>query len=57
MAWNEGCRLNPARGAADHLDDARLTDAFASMMTTTGPALRNLKQRATGAAAPLHASS
>jgi len=57
MAWNEGCRLNPARGAADHLDDTRVADAFASMMTNTGRALRNLKQRAPGAAAPLHASS
>jgi hypothetical protein len=57
MAWNDGCRLNPARGAADHLDDTRVADAFASMMTNTGRALRNLKQRATGTAAPLHASS
>ncbi len=51
MAWNEGCRLNPARGAVDHLDDTRVADAFASMMTNTGRALRNLEQRATGAAA------
>jgi len=57
MAWNEGCRLNPARGAAEHLDDSRVADAFASMMTNTGRALRNLKQRATGAAEPLYASS
>jgi len=47
MAWNEGCRLNPARGAANHLDDSRVVDAFASMMTNTGRALRNLKQRTT----------
>ena len=46
-AWNEGCRLNPARGATDHLDDTRVADAFASMMTNTGRALRNLKQRTT----------
>jgi hypothetical protein len=51
FAWNEGCRLNPARGASEHLDDARVTDAFASMMTKTGPALRNLRQRAAGATA------
>lgn len=56
MAWNEGCRLNPARGAADHLDDPRVADAFASMMTNAGRALRNLQQRATGAAGPLYAS-
>src|SRR5690349_16415483 len=30
MAWNEGCRLNPARGAADHIDDTRVANAFAS---------------------------
>lgn len=57
MAWHERCRLNPARGAADHLDDARVADAFASMMTNTGRALRNLKQRATGAAASQYAGS
>jgi hypothetical protein len=57
MAWNEGCRLNPARGAAEHLDDPRVVDAFASMMTNTGPALRNLKQRVTGAAAAQYAGS
>ena len=57
MAWNEGCRLNPARGAADHLDDTRVADTFASLMTNTGRALRNLKQRATRAVEPLHASS
>jgi hypothetical protein len=56
-AWNEGCRLNPNRGAGDHLDDPRVTGAFASMMTNTGRALRNLKQRVKGAAAPLQASS
>ena len=49
LAWNEGCRLNPARGALDHLDDARVGDALASMMTNTGRALRNLKQRLTAA--------
>jgi hypothetical protein len=55
MAWNDGCRLNPARGAADHLDDGRVADAFASMMTNSGRALRNLAQRARGTAAPLEA--
>ena len=55
MAWNAGCRLNPIRGAEDHLDDTRVADAFASVMTNTGRALRNLKQRATAAAAPGHA--
>ena len=53
FAWNEGCRLNPARGASERMDDARVADAFASMMTNIGPALRNLKQRTAGAAAPV----
>ena len=48
MAWNEGCRLNPARGAADHFDDTRVADAIASMMTNTGLAMRNLKQHCVG---------
>ncbi|HYL07379.1 MAG TPA: NAD(P)-binding protein [Candidatus Udaeobacter sp.] len=56
-AWNAGCRLNPNRGAEKHLDDTRVADAFASMMTNTGRALRNLKQRSTASAAPLHAGS
>ena len=45
MAWNESSRLNPARGAAGHLDDPRVGDAVASMMTNTDRALRNLKER------------
>lgn len=48
LAWNESCRLNPARGAADHFDDSRVSEAFASIMTNTGRALRNLKQQAAG---------
>jgi hypothetical protein len=48
MGWNESCRLNPARGAADHLGDPRVADALASMMSNTDRALRNLKQRPIG---------
>ena len=51
LSWNENCRLNPARGAAQHLDDPRVAAAFASMMTNTGPALRNLSRRVMGAPA------
>jgi hypothetical protein len=51
MAWNEGCRLNPARGASQHVDDPRVVEAFTSIMTSTGPALRNLRQRTAGATA------
>lgn len=56
VAWNEGCRLNPAKGASNHLDDARVADAVASMMNNTGRALRNLKQRIAGASVPQPAS-
>jgi hypothetical protein len=51
VAWNEKCRLNPASGAAQRLDDPRVAAAVASLMTNTGPALRNLKRRAMGAPA------
>jgi len=51
ITWNENCRLYPGRGAAQRLDDPRVASAFASLMTNTGPALRNLKQRAMGAPA------
>jgi len=46
-AWNEQCRLNPARGATDHLGDPRVETAFASLAANTGPALRNLEQLTT----------
>ncbi|MET0901701.1 MAG: NAD(P)-binding protein [Acidimicrobiales bacterium] len=41
-AWTEACRLNPSQGAAEHVDDPRVTDALASMGTSLGPALENL---------------
>jgi hypothetical protein len=43
-AWTERCRLNPARGAGDHLDDPRVTDAFASLGVNLGPAMENLER-------------
>ena len=46
-AWTEQCRLNPARGAADHLDDPQVQTAFESLATNMGPALRNLEQLTT----------
>lgn len=48
-AWAEGCRLNPASGAARRLDDPQIGAAFASLMTNFGPAMKNLARR--GAAA------
>jgi hypothetical protein len=51
-AWNEACRLNPARGAAARVDDPRVPDAFASLGAHIGAALRNLADRVgTGATA------
>lgn len=44
-AWTEACRLNPSRGAADHLDDPRVRGAFASLANHVGPAMRNLAHR------------
>ena len=41
-AWIEACRLNPARDAAAHLDDPRVTDAFTVMGDHFFPALENL---------------
>lgn len=45
-SWNEGCRLNPARGAADHLDDPRIAEALASMGANFGTAMKNLPRLA-----------
>jgi hypothetical protein len=46
-AWNEASRLNPGRGALDHLDDPKVLSALTSLGANIGPALRNL-QRLTG---------
>ncbi len=43
-AWTEGSRLNPARGAADHLDDPRVSTAFASLGSNLGAAIDNLER-------------
>ena len=40
--WNEACRLNPGRGAFDHMDDPRIPAAFASMGANLEPAMNNL---------------
>ncbi len=40
--WTDQCRLNPARGAADHLDDPDVEAAFTSLVVNTAPALDNL---------------
>jgi hypothetical protein len=43
-AWNRTCRLDPARDAVAHLDDARVADAFRTMAADLGPALTNLQR-------------
>ena len=49
--WAESCRLNPASGAAQRLDDPQIGAAFASLMTNFGPAMKNLARRGTAARA------
>jgi hypothetical protein len=46
-AWNEQCRLDPARGAAHHLDEPQVQAAFTTIATNMGPAMSNLQQLAT----------
>ena len=46
--WNERCRLNPARGAAERLDDPQVLAAFTSLAEDMGPALENLARAVTG---------
>ena len=48
-AWNEGCRLNPGRGASEHLDDPQVMAAFTSLAEHMGPALENLARVTTEA--------
>jgi NAD(P)-binding Rossmann-like domain len=43
-AWTERCRLNPVRGAAEHLDDPAVQEAFTSVATNIGPAMENLER-------------
>ena len=51
--WNQSCRLNPARGAAERMaDDPELIAAFSSLVTAVGPTLRKLGGRTGLAAAP-----
>jgi hypothetical protein len=50
-AWTEGCRLNPARGAAERMDDPAVSSAFTRLAVQLEPALANLSQRLGGPAA------
>jgi hypothetical protein len=51
-AWNAGCRLDPARAAAERADDPDVASAFAAIADGIGPAMRNLSERIDAAAAP-----
>ena len=41
-AWAEACRLNPAHGAMDRLDDPLVLSGFEQMAAAIGPAMDNL---------------
>jgi hypothetical protein len=43
-AWTERCRLNPARGAAERLDDPKVQEAFTSLAGNFGTAIQNLER-------------
>lgn len=43
-AWNNACRLNPARGAVDHLDDPQVLAALVSLGENLAPAMLNLER-------------
>lgn len=46
LTWNQACRLNPARGAAERMaDDPALVAAFSAVLAGVGPALRHLAGR------------
>jgi hypothetical protein len=42
--WTERCRLNPARGATEHLDDPKVREAFTSLGANIGSAMQNLER-------------
>jgi hypothetical protein len=51
-AWNAGCRLDPARAAAEQAADPTVGSAFASIADNIGRALQNLTDRTAAAGAP-----
>jgi hypothetical protein len=48
-AWNAQCRLDPARGAIDHINEPTVQSAFESLVANTGPAISNLERIAASA--------
>jgi hypothetical protein len=51
-AWSESSRLNPARGAVDHMDDPRVPAAFASISANIGLAMSNIERLVASASGP-----
>jgi hypothetical protein len=47
--WSAASRLNPARNALDHIDDADVSESLAFMIEHTRDALENLERVTTGA--------
>jgi hypothetical protein len=43
--WTDASRLNPSKGATDHLDDPRVPAAFEAIVGNIGAALTNLARR------------
>lgn len=44
-AWSESNRLNPASGARERMGEREIADAFTSLLTSFGQAMRNLVAR------------
>jgi hypothetical protein len=45
VAWNAGCRLDPARAAAQHASDPQVVAAINAIATSFGAAMHNLARR------------
>jgi NAD(P)-binding Rossmann-like domain len=54
--WTDGCRLNPARGAAERFGEPQVADAFMVLAENIEPAMANLAQRSGSGAAPIGAA-
>jgi hypothetical protein len=53
--WTDGCRLNPALGAAERFCEPQVADAFAVLAENIGPAMANLAQRSRPDSRPIPA--
>jgi hypothetical protein len=55
--WTDACRLNPAKGASERLDDRRVRAAFGTIVGSIGDALANLARLAADGVAGTSPSS